>query len=164
MRKIIEFIVNLLLRVRASLSPKKVKEIPLKEYKDYISKEYDINLFKEINYYRQSKGLAFVESAPENVINIVGEHADWLADVVFSKEDLKIFGHWNNYNRFEQIKLRTSNKAKCGEVVAYGYAHPKSVVYAWDSSPGHKEVLNGNFNYVAVASEGKCVVAVFYKL
>lgn len=160
MRKIIEFIVKYLSFL---FSPKKVKTV-IKEYKDYITKEHDINIFKEINQYRQSKGLPFVENAPENITNIIGEHAVWLDDKVSSKEDAKIFGHWNNYDRFEQIKLRTSNKVRCGEVVAYDYKHPKSVVYGWDSSPGHKEILIGDFNYVAVASEGKCVVAVFYKV
>jgi len=160
MRKIIEFIVKYL---SSLFSPKKLKTV-LKEYKDYITKEHDINIFKEINHYRQSKGLSFVENAPRNITNIIGEHVIWLDGKVSSKEDVKIFAHWNNYDRFEQIKLRTSSRVKCGEVVAYDYKHPKSVVYGWDSSHGHKKILNGDFNYVAIASEGKCVVAVFYKI
>jgi len=160
MRKIIEFIVKYL---SSLFSPKKVKTV-IKEYKDYITKEHDINIFKEINQYRQSKGLSFVENAPRNITNIIGEHAVWLSDKVSSKEDVEIFAHWYAYDRFEQIKLRTSDKVRCGEVVAYGYTHPKSVVYGWDGSVGHKEILNGDFNYVAIASEGKCVVAIFYKV
>ena len=160
MRKIIEFIVKYL---SSLFSPKKLKTV-LKEYKDYITKEHDINIFKEINQYRQSKGLSSVENAHVNITNIIGEHVYWLDDRVSSKEDVKIFAHWNNYDRFEQIKLRTSDKVRCGEVVAYGFAQPKSVVYGWDSSSRHKEILNGDFNYVAIASEGKCVVAIFYKL
>ena len=156
MRKIIEFIIAFLFG--------KKDEIVRKEYVEYIVKDYDIKLYQEINAYRQSLGLSFLEYGCEDCFNIVGEHVYWLDDRVSSKEDVKIFAHWNNYDRFEQIKLRTSDKVRCGEVVAYGFAQPKSVVYGWDSSSRHKEILNGDFNYVAIASEGKCVVAIFYKL
>lgn len=138
-------------------------EVNLKEFKDYIIKPFDIELFKEINEYRRLNNLPFIDKAPQEITNILGEHALWMDYNIKSKEDFEKLGHWFSYGRFQQIILRTSTKTRCGENLAYDYKNPKSVVYAWDKSPGHKETLIGDFTNVAIASQNDCVIAIFYK-
>lgn len=155
MKKLFEFILNLFKR--------KNKSVIRYEFPIYTIKDSDISLFNEINQHRLSLGLNTLNYGFDESLDIVGDHAKFLSDRVSNKEDFKKIGHWYVNHRFQQIQLRDKNIKYLGECLSYGYVNPKSVVSSWVKSEGHREILEGDFTHVAIGSDKKINVVIFYR-
>lgn len=66
----------------------------------------------------------------------------------------------------DRLKMADAYYLPAGENIACGMLTEKDVITAWINSEGHrKNILNKNFNIVAVAKKGKCWTMVLgYKL
>ena len=54
------------------------------------------------------------------------------------------------YSRSENL-MNTLHTCRVGEVLAYNYGSPQSVLNAWISSPGHKTIIEGDFTNFGVS-------------
>lgn len=99
----------------------------------------------EINKYRQSVGLKTLVWSDE-VSSVAREHS-----LQMSTGEVA-FGHDGGDQRFEVLVEKTGARAM-GENVAYNFGYDDPVMTAvlgWLDSPGHKENIDGNFDYTGI--------------
>ena len=131
-----------------------------KSYPTYTISGFDLSVIDEINIHRQSKGLSTLKDGRPRCFDIAGSHVEWLNQNTTSKEDFYEKGHHYFNDRAEQIQLEVKCK-NVSEVLAYGFIRPKSIVSAWNMSPKHNKILNGNYTHVVVASKNRVTLAIF---
>ncbi len=107
---------------------------------DYNAEE--LKLMDLINEHRESVGLAPLEKI--NYISYKSEEHNFYMienDVV-------------NHDYFQQRSQDLINylgAQRVGENIAYNYGTPEGAMYAWLSSPGHKENIEGNYTNFGVS-------------
>ncbi len=100
---------------------------------------------KEINKYRQSVGLEILEWNDE-VASVAREHSRQMS--IGEVE----FGHDGGDKRFAELIEKTGARGM-GENVAYNFGYDDPVMTAvegWLDSPGHKENIDGDFDYTGI--------------
>lgn len=113
----------------------------------------------EVNNYRVTKGLSTVTLDINKATNLALEHSSYMV----AKNQAS---HDNFYQRSSE--LSESGAISVSENIAFGYSNAQSIVNAWLNSPSHKEVLDGDFNYVGIGiltaqDNTNYCTALFYK-
>lgn len=102
----------------------------------------EIETMDLINTYRVSKGLNPLEKI--NHMSFKSEEHD----------NYMILNNVVNHNDFvarsENI-IKTLGAKSVSENIAYNYNTPQGVLNAWLASPGHKEIIEGNFTHFGLA-------------
>lgn len=113
----------------------------------YIEQTYDFNteeleLMHVTNVYRSSIQLDTLKSN-QHIAYICSEHNDYmiLNDTI---------NHDYFHSRSENL-VKTLHASRIGEVLAYNYTTPNSVLNAWVNSPNHKNIIEGKFTHFGVA-------------
>jgi uncharacterized protein YkwD len=94
------------------------------------------------NVYRQSINLDTLKSN-QHIAYLCCEHNHYMIEKV-------IVNHDYFYDRSENLS-KTLHTCSVGEVIAYNYNTPQSVLDAWITSPTHKSIIEGNFNNFGVS-------------
>lgn len=108
-----------------------------------ITAQNDVEMSKSIlvlvNNHRTSLGLSALQMENNYASAFAVEHTQYMI------ENEKI-NHDNFGYRSEAIKYHDDAQT-VGENVAYGYISAEKVVEAWLKSPGHKEIIEGNYTH-----------------
>ena len=91
-----------------------------------------------VNEHRTSIGLNTIERDQQYASAYAVEHTKYMIEN-------KLVNHDNFQSRSAALKNRGAKRV--GENVAYGYETAESVVYAWLHSPGHKDIIEGNYTH-----------------
>ncbi|MBT0607070.1 CAP domain-containing protein [Aequorivita echinoideorum] len=91
-----------------------------------------------VNIHRKSIGLAPLQSDNAYASAYAVEHTEYMIDV--DKVNHDNFGYRNQ-------ALQYHGAESVGENVAFGYDSPEKVVAAWLNSPGHRDVIEGNYTH-----------------
>lgn len=105
--------------------------------------KFEQSLVTEINMHRRTKGRKDLKHDGIYASLQALKHSNYLANVI------KKVGH-QNYGIRVQFLRETIGAESVGEVVAYGYKDPVTLVDAWVNSPSHKKVLESNFDFVGI--------------
>lgn len=109
-----------------------------------ITPSLSINIVKETNQFRKSKGLPALISRKE--LDVLAENHS----VDMAKKRVE-FGHAGFKER--SVKAKQTLKGMTGnfaENVAYGPTSAKEVVKGWENSPGHRKNMLGNYKYIGI--------------
>lgn len=109
-----------------------------------IASSLSINIVKETNQFRKSKGLPALIS--RNELNVLAKNHS----VNMAKKRVG-FGHAGFKER--SVKAKQTLKGMTGnfaENVAYGPTSAKEVVKGWENSPGHRKNMLGNYKYIGI--------------
>lgn len=108
------------------------------------TKTIEIEIMDLINAHRASIGLNSLECM-STIKAEAFTHTDYMVE---NKE----VSHANFYQRKANL-ISSTNAVKVAENVAYGFSMPTSVVNAWLNSPGHKEVIEGDYTNFEISAE-----------
>ncbi len=61
---------------------------------------------------------------------------------------------WANYQDWSKDWSHNSNRAGA-EVIGRGYSSPRSVIQGWMNSPGHRNILLGDYTHVGFGMQSK---------
>ncbi len=122
--------------------------------------EMSRGILELINIHRDSLGLSTLQLDAAYASAFAVEHTQYM--IAQEKINHDNFGY-----RSEGIKYHDNAKT-VGENVAYGYDTPEKVVNAWLKSPGHKEIIEGNYTHtgfgVMTSDKGRTFFTqLFYK-
>jgi uncharacterized protein YkwD len=92
-----------------------------------------------VNSYRDSLGLSQLQLDNAYASAFAVDHTQYMIDM--GKINHDNFGY-----RSEAIKYHDDAET-VGENVAFGYDTPEKAVAAWLKSPGHKEIIEGNYTH-----------------
>lgn len=108
------------------------------------TKTIEIEILELINNHRIANGMNALNSM-RKVKATAYTHTDYMVDT-------GTVSHDNFYQRSNSLKSNPG-AIKVGENVAYGYSSAESVVNAWLNSPGHKEIMEGDFTDFDISAE-----------
>ncbi len=108
------------------------------------TKEIEIEIMEIINDYRVEIGLN-----PLNSLNQIKAEAFGHTEYMIEKSNIS---HDNFFIRKENLE-NTVGAVRVGENVAYGYRYAESVVNAWLNSPGHKDIIEGEYSHFDISAE-----------
>lgn len=94
------------------------------------------------NVYRNSIGLDTLKSN-QHTAYICSQHNDYMIEHDTMSHDY--------FQKRSDNIIKTLNASHIGEVLAYNYISPQSVLNAWISSPKHKVIIEGNFTNFGIA-------------
>lgn len=133
------FFKKIVLKMFPELTPKKgVKFIGYEP-----GSQFEKMLVAEINMHRRTKGLKDLKNDGIYASLQALKHSNYLANVI------KKVGH-ENYGIRVQFLRETIGAESVGEVVAYGYKDPITLVDTWVNSPTYKAVLEKDFDFVGI--------------
>ena len=116
------------------------------EAHNYTHSQKEIEVFNNLNAYRQSLGLSTLQ-LDETVSYICMEHNNYMISI-------NKLTHEGFENRAKRIKAE-----KVSENLSRFYSNP---VEAWRNSEGHRIAMEGNFNYCGIAEkEGYTTLILF---
>ena len=108
------------------------------------AKEIEIEIMEIINDYRVDNGL--------NPLNSLGQ----AKAEAFSHTEYMIESNGISHDNFFVRKANLENAVgavRVGENVAYGYRYAQSVVNAWLNSPGHRQIIEGDYTDFEISAE-----------
>ncbi|MCX7548328.1 CAP domain-containing protein [Xanthomarina sp. F1114] len=108
------------------------------------TKLIEIEILDLINDYRLSLGLNTL-----NNMAVIKSQAYGHTDYMIATDNVS---HDNFYQRKSYL-VNNAGAHKVSENVAYGFTRAESVVNAWINSPGHKEVIVGDFTDFDISAE-----------
>ena len=108
------------------------------------TKVIEIEIMELINGHRISLGLNTLDNLSQAKAEAFS-HTEYMID----KEDIS---HDNFFVRKANLE-NTVGAVRVGENVAYGYRYAESVVNAWLNSPGHREIIEGDYTNFDIAAE-----------
>ncbi|HLV39061.1 CAP domain-containing protein [Xanthomarina sp.] len=108
------------------------------------TKIIEIEILDLINDYRLSLGLNALNSM-EAIKSQAYNHTDYMIE----KDNVS---HDNFFQRKSYL-INYAGANKVSENVAYGYTKAESVVNGWLNSPGHKEIIEGDFTNFDISAE-----------
>lgn len=112
---------------------------PLNSYRNYTLTDFDLNLIRLINEYRVSLNL-FELKESSHLSNVSYSHSIYMSKKGKISHDFAV-------NR--QAEFPNSNM---GEVVAYNYINPESVLEAWKKSVMHNQtILNIDYKFIGLS-------------
>lgn len=91
-----------------------------------------------VNEHRVSMGLDAIKSDHQYASAYAVEHTQYMIE-------MRQINHDNFGIRSKA--LMDKGAVNVGENVAFGYSTAQEVVSAWLNSPGHRSIMEGNFNY-----------------
>lgn len=91
-----------------------------------------------INDYRKSIDLPIIKMDRQYASAIALDHTQYMIDVGTISHDFFM----NRSNALKEIGIK-----RVGENVAFGYTSTEALVNAWIESPGHRQVIEGNFTH-----------------
>jgi len=132
----------LLIAILLSLSCSQDQVINDNQLHNYNSSNLETQLAELINAYRISQN-----KIPFQIVNHISfkssEHNFYMIE-----------NNVVNHNGFEQRAnniIEVLGAVKVGENIGYNYSTPNAVLYAWLSSPDHKEKLDGDYTHFGIS-------------
>jgi uncharacterized protein YkwD len=123
-------------------SPSETPAVNTEDVTNYAYESEEMDLADLINEYRVSIG-----KKPLDIVNYVSlkseEHNEYM-----------IANNVVNHDKFEERSndiINVLGAVKVNENVAYNYSTPRSVLYAWLKSPGHKANIEGDFTSFGIS-------------
>ena len=117
------------------------------ETHNYTHSQKEMEVFNNLNAYRQSLGLSALQ-LDETVSYICMEHNNYMISV-------NKLTHDGFENRAKRIKAE-----KVSENLSRFYSNP---IEAWRNSEGHRINMEGNFNYCGIAEKDGYVTLILFK-
>lgn len=108
------------------------------------TKEIEVEILELINNHRINIGLSAL-----NGMNQIKAEAFGHTDYMIENDEVS---HANFFQRKTNL-VNNAGATKVAENVAYAFSSPVSVVNAWLNSPGHKEVIEGDFTNFDISAE-----------
>ena len=108
----------------------------------YNFSQQDIEVMHVTNVYRNQIGLDTLKKI-QHIGYICSEHNTYMIE-----QD--IITHDYFQQRSDNL-IRTLHAERVGEVLAYNYNYPQSVLNAWINSPSHKKIIEGDFTNFGIA-------------
>lgn len=108
------------------------------------TKIIEIEILELINDHRISIGINALNDM-STIKAVAYGHTDYMID----QEEIS---HDNFYTRRNSL-INNVGAENVGENVAYAYSSAQSVVNAWLNSPGHKEVIEGDYTDFDISAE-----------
>ncbi|MBT8259470.1 MAG: CAP domain-containing protein [Bacteroidia bacterium] len=108
------------------------------------TKEIEIEIMEIINNHRIEAGLN-----PLNNLGQVKAEAYNHTEYMIERNGIS---HDNFFIRKANLE-NTVGAVRVGENVAYGYRYAQSVVNAWLNSPGHRDVIEGDYTDFEISAE-----------
>ena len=108
------------------------------------TKIIEIEILELINDHRISLGLNGLTDM-STIKAVAFGHTDYMIDQ-------NAISHDNFFNRRASL-INNAGALSVGENVAYAYSSAQSVVNAWLNSPGHKEVIEGDYTDFDISAE-----------
>lgn len=108
------------------------------------TKVIEIEILELINAHRISLGLSTLNDM-STIKAVAYGHTDYMID-----QDQ--ISHDNFYTRRNSL-INNAGAQNVGENVAYAYSSAQSVVNAWLNSPGHKDVIEGDYTDFDISAE-----------
>lgn len=91
-----------------------------------------------VNAHRATLGLSKIKKDQQDASAYAVDHTQYMIDMAQINHD-------NFSVRSEALKSKGA--ITVGENVAYGYSTAESVVGAWLNSPGHRDIIEGNYTH-----------------
>jgi uncharacterized protein YkwD len=139
----------------ATADPYEIANMEALQHNKWIMAE---EILIKINKYRSDQSLGKIEFNKNSATALAVEHC------IYMIENGKV-SH-ENFSKRNQALIEIG-AVKVGENIAFGYTLSSSIVNAWINSPGHKKVLEGNYNHIGIgvvtsANNKNYVTALFY--
>jgi len=107
-------------------------------------KEIEIEILELINQHRLGLGLSPLDN--HNIVKAVAyTHTDYMVEVDHVSHD--------NFFLRKNSLVENASATIVSENVAYAYSSAEAVVNAWIQSDGHRENIEGDFEYTDVSAE-----------
>jgi len=113
-----------------------------KELHNYNSSNLETQLAELINAYRISQG--------KNSLQIVNHISFKSSEHNFYMIENNVVNH-NGFEARANNIMQVLGAVKVGENIGYNYSTPNAVLYAWLSSPEHKEKLDGDYTHFGIS-------------
>jgi uncharacterized protein YkwD len=134
--KIILFFISLLLISCSKSQDQKYTQYP------YNFSQQENAVMNVTNVYRNQIGLDTLKTI-EHIGYICKEHNIYMIEQGTMTHD--------HFEQRSDNLIKTLHAEHVGEVLAYNYSNPQSVLNAWLSSPGHKKIIEGDFTNFGLA-------------
>lgn len=108
------------------------------------TKVIEIEIMELINQHRIASGLAPLQGLSEIKAEAFG-HTDYMIE----NDEVS---HANFHQRRANLE-NSIGAVSVGENVAYAYNSPQSVVNAWLNSEGHRNVIEGDYDFFDISAE-----------
>ena len=108
------------------------------------AKQIEIEILELINNYRLSEGQNALQE-----MNIIKSQAYSHTDYMIAQSNVS----HDNFSERSSFLINNAGALNVSENVAYGYSSAESVVNAWINSPGHRDVMLGNFTNFDISAE-----------
>jgi len=108
----------------------------------YNFSQQELEVMHVTNVYRNQIGLDTLKTI-EHIGYICEEH-----NIYMIEQDTITHDYF--HERSDNL-IKTLHAERVGEVLAYNYNYPQSVLNAWINSPSHKKIIEGDFTNFGIA-------------